>query len=164
LAATMRLLSLAVRRIGLILPSILVAALPVVCLMAWLDTQYGRDFPLPGEAASVAVIPATFRGHWSATDAGIPRIDVIDQHDVVVHSFVLSVPVPVVHRRAWWNALIENPLGYLPDNGPIAQVEIGLPIQRFITMGPDWVHGWEVPFIAAMLVGSITLKALFSIR
>jgi hypothetical protein len=164
LAASMRLLRLAASRIGLMLPSVLVAALPVLCLMAWLDTQYGRDLPPPGETASVAVTPATFRGHWVATDAGTPRIDVVDQQGVVAYSFLLSAPIAVVHRRAWWNALIENPLGYLPDNGPIARVEIGLPVQRFMSMGPDWIRGWEALFIAAMLVGSIALKVLFHIH
>jgi hypothetical protein len=164
LAAAKRLLGLAASRIGLILPSVLVAALPVLCLMAWLDTQYGRDLPPPGETARVEVTPATFRGHWVAADAGTPRIDVVDQHDAVVHSFLLSAPVAVVHRRAWWNALIENPLGYLPDDGPITRVEIGLPVQHYISMGPDWIRGWEAPFIAAMLIGSIALKILFHIH
>lgn len=164
LAASMRLLWLAASRIGLILPSVLVAALPVLCLMAWLDTQYARDLPPPGEPASIEVTPATFRGHWIATDAGTPRIDVVDQQDAVVHSFLLAAPVAVIHQRAWWNALVDNPLGYLPDNGPITGVEIGLPVKRYMPMGPDWIRGWEAPFITAMLVGSIALKVLFHIH
>jgi hypothetical protein len=163
-ASAVRLLRLAFTRIGLTLLPVLIAAAPVIGLMTWLQTHYGHDLPPPGQAVSVRVEPATLQGRWVVSDDGTPRVDVMNAQDVVVHSLPITAPVPLVHKRAWWNILIGNPLGYLPDSGTIERIEISLPEKRYSSVGPDWIRGWEAPFLAALLLGSLALKLILRIR
>jgi hypothetical protein len=164
LALARSLLRLAATRIGLLLPPMLVGALPVVCLMAWLETWYGHDLPPSGQTVAVTVNPDSFHGRWVIGDGAVPRVDVVDEQGAVVQSLPILAPVPNIRKRAWWNALIGNPLRYLPDDSPIERIEIGLSERRFLTVGPDWVRGWKAPFVGALVIGSALLKLLFRIR
>lgn len=78
-AAAGALLGLALKRMGLVIPPVAIAALPVVGLMAWLQAHYTPDLD-------------------------------------------------------------------------------------YIAVGPDWVRGWEVPFLVALLAASLLFKVLFHIR
>jgi hypothetical protein len=164
LASAMSLLRLAITRIGLMLLPVLIAAVPVVGLMTWLQTHYAHALPPPGQTVSVRVEPSILQGRWVVSDDGIPRVDVTNAQDVVVHSQPITSPIPLVHKRAWWNTLIGNPLGYLPDQGPVERIEIGLPEKRYSSVGPDWIRGWEAPFLAALLLGSLALKLILRIQ
>jgi hypothetical protein len=79
MAAAGALLRLAVQRLGLVLLPVLLAAVPVLVLMAWLGTHYGHDL-------------------------------------------------------------------------------------RFLSFGPDWARGWEVPFIAALFAATLVLRSLLRIK
>jgi hypothetical protein len=162
--AAVGLLRLAITRIGLTLLPVLVAAVPVICLATWLQSHYGHDLPPPEQTAAVRVEPSALQGRWVVSDDGKPRVDVLNDQDVVVHSVPITSPAPFVHKRAWWNVLIGNPLGYLPDQGLVERIEIGLPEKRYSSIGPSWIRGWEAPFFAALLVVSVALKLLLGIR
>ncbi|MPZ38754.1 MAG: hypothetical protein GEU95_11940 [Rhizobiales bacterium] len=164
LASAGRLLWLAITRIGLMLVPALVSAVPVVCLMTWLHTHYGHEFPPPGQKASIRVEPAAFEGRWIAHEDRAPRVDVVDDRGIVVHSVSMPAPVPLIHKRVWWSFLIGNPLGYLPSAGSVERIEINLPERRYLFVGPEWIRGWEAPFMTALLVGSVLLKLSFRIR
>jgi hypothetical protein len=110
------------------------------------------------------VNPDSFHGRWVIGDGAVPRVDVVDEQGAVVQSLPILAPVPNIRKRAWWNALIGNPLRYLPDDSPIERIEIGLSERRFLTVGPDWVRGWKAPFVGALVIGSALLKLLFRIR
>ena len=45
----------------------------------------------------------------------------------MVRHFPLSAPVPTIHKRQWWNALVGNPLGYLPDSSRLEGIELVCP-------------------------------------
>ena len=164
LASAQELLRLALLRLGLVLLPVLVAALPVVCLAVLLETRYAHALPPPGHAATVKVEPDTAHGIWRVENGAPPRVDVLDDRGLVLQSLPISAPVPVVHKRLWWNALIGNPLGYLPAEGPVERIEIRLPERRYLSFGPDWIRGWEALFVATLLAGSLLLKFLFRIR
>lgn len=152
-----RVLSLALRRVALVLPATLLAALPIVMLCIWLDAAYGRVFPEPGQPVAVAA-PSGFEGRWSRDGSGPPRVRVVDAQGGTVADVTVDAPVPVLHKRAWWNLLLANPAGYLPDNGPVERVEIDLPRLELHRMGPAWLRGWEPVFILALLLFAIPLK------
>ncbi|MPZ56005.1 MAG: hypothetical protein GEU91_05775 [Rhizobiales bacterium] len=163
-AAARELVRLALARLGLVLVPVLIAALPVLSLAAWLHTQYGFALPPPGQVASVKAEPHTAQVRWVAAGAAPARVEVLDGQGFILQSVPVLVPVPIIHKRAWWNVLIGNPLGYLPNDSPVDGIEIGLPKQQYLSVGPDWIRGWEALFFAALLAGSLLLKSVLRIR
>jgi hypothetical protein len=163
LASARRLLRLAAIRILIVVPATAVALLPVLFLVPWLDTRFGYD--LPERGAAVRVLPSTFHGAWIDSPSGrSPRIELRDTQGLVVGWRPVVAPVPSIQKRAWWNALFGNPLGYLPEEGPLERIDIDLPPRRFLPVGPDWMTGWVAPFVAALTVTSLVIKFLFRIR
>ncbi|MCK5622714.1 MAG: hypothetical protein KAJ11_10525, partial [Alphaproteobacteria bacterium] len=79
-------------------------------------------------------------------------------------SLPLTHPVPVRHKRVWWNMLFANPLGSLSGDAPAEAIEIGLEAQVFMPFGPDWMQGWEALFILVVLIASVAIKIMFRIR
>ncbi|MEG6509381.1 hypothetical protein V6C03_10400 [Methyloligella sp. 2.7D] len=152
-----RMLGLAFKRIFLIFPSTLIASLPLLFLVVWLDSSYGHRFPEFGEPASVEA-PAPFEGKWiDRGEDGTPRAQVLDKGKVVVDT-PLKAAIPVVHKWHWWNLLLGNRAGYLTGDAPIEQISIGLPQRDIFTTGPDWVRGWAPAFFLAVLLFAMTLK------
>ena len=70
----------------------------------------------------------------------------------------LARPVPVVEKRHWWNALIGNPAGYLPEAGPVERIELSLPAVEVLPFGPSWLRGWEVLFFTLLVAFSLIIK------
>lgn len=159
-----RLLRLALLRFGLVLPPAAVSIVPVLCLMAWLNANYAYDLPAPGSAVPVRVEPEIGHGRVVAATDETPQVEVRDGGGAILQSVFLSAPVPVIHKRAWWNALTGNPLGYLPADAPIDRIELGLSERRYLPVGPSWAANWQAVFFAALLAGSLLLHRLFRIR
>jgi hypothetical protein len=66
--------------------------------------------------------------------------------------------VPTIHKRQWWNVLVGNPLGYLPDSSRLESIELGLPQKEYLTVGPAWVRAWYVVFLGVVLAVSLAIK------
>lgn len=164
LAAAKELLRLALTRLGLVVLPVLLAAVPLLSLMSWLDTHYAYELPRPGQVANVKVEPEVASGRWIPAETPPARVEVLDGQGLVLQSLPIPVPVPVIEKRTWWNVLIGNPLGYLPDDSPIDRINIELPANEYLSIGPDWARGWVAPFVTAMLVGSLILKFAFRIQ
>ena len=164
LAASKDLLRLAFARIGLVLVPVLLATLPIISLMTWLDSHYAHTLPPPGQTASVKVEPEVGEGRWVNGDVPPPRIEVVNGDGSILQSLPMSVAVPIVEKWVWWNALIGNPLGYLPDDSPIERIVIGLPASEYLSFGPDWLRGWLAPFLISLLVFSLFFKIAFRIH
>lgn len=151
-------LSLALRRVALVVPATLVAMLPVLVLIVWADAQYGRTFPPPGENIDIRVTDG-FQGYWQ--DSGErPSAKVSDGSGAPVADVEVPRPVPVIHKKQWWNALIGNPAGYLPEDVPFERIDIALPRQEFIGFGPAWLRGWEPLFFLSIFMFALGLKTL----
>jgi hypothetical protein len=151
---------LAVRRVLLVLPATLLASLPLLVVIVWLDTHYGGMFPPPGASAAVHVGEG-FQGRWIDEGNGSPpRAEVLDPVGARIAEVPMAAPVSVVHKRQWWNALIGNPAGYLSDETPLDRIEIALPRQQLISFGPDWLRGWEPVFFVALLAFALALKTV----
>lgn len=164
LALARRQMRLSLARLGLTLPAALAAALPIVSLMVWLETRYAYDLPPRGEAAVVKVEPAVAQGRWIGAEDAPPRVELVDASGTPILSLSISAPVMVVHKWLWWNALIGNPLGYLPNDAAVDRVEIALPRAQYLPAGPDLLRGWEALFMLTLVAGSMLLKFLFHIR
>ena len=158
-------LALSFRQLGITTWPALVASVPVLALIVWLGTAYGYRLPIDGSeigvrTKSLDLVSAELRLPDDATTEHYPRLVVTDQKGQVVGDIELTVPVPVIHKKRWWNALIGNPLGYLPDDGVVEAVEIDLPERDYLGVGPAWVRPWYVLFFTTLVLGSLAIKIL----
>lgn len=153
-----RMLSLALRRIGLVLPATIAASLPVLFLVVWLDNTYGGAFPSKGTPVRVEV-SGDFHADWiDGTDGRTPGADVTDAAGQNVATVPLSRPVLEIHKWQWWNAIIGNPAGYLADSLPFDRIRFALPRDEILPAGPSWLRGWEPLFFAVVLLSASLFK------
>jgi hypothetical protein len=54
--------------------------------------------------------------------------------------------------------LIGNPIGYLSANSPLEWIELGLPQQEYLPLGPSWLRAWYVVFFGVLLAASLAIK------
>lgn len=155
-----RLLWLALRQVGRTGGPALLASLPVICLLAWLSNSYGYSYPAVAETPRLQTEPAALVAEWLEGDPPGVAFDVGERRVAVP----LAAPVPLLHKQRWWNLLIGNPAGYLPDEAAAETIHIGLPQRHYATLGPDWLRGWMTPFFTALLAVSIALKVVIRIE
>jgi hypothetical protein len=87
----------------------------------------------------VSVAPEAYSGQWQPNNS----IEVRDQSGAEVARLTLAEPVTHIEKRQWWNVLIGNPAGYLPEAGPIDSITIALPERQYLPVGPDWLRSWR---------------------
>lgn len=151
-----RMLRAAGRRLGLVVPAAVAASLPILALLVWLDGAYGLRFPVAGEPVAAHAEPARLTARWQG-DGRAGEVVVTDGRQEIMRA-ALSAPVAVLHKRRWWNLLIGNPAGYLPADAPVERIDIDLPRNRLLDLGPSWASGWEVPFFLLFLVFALAVK------
>lgn len=156
-----RVLSLALRRIFLVFPATLVAALPVLAVIFWLDTSHAYRLPEPGEEVSVRVSDPRYSGALLRDRVEAPaRAIVADPEGRPVAEVPVEKPVPVIHKHRPWNLLLGNPAGYLPDDAPVDGISIDLPRMELFGAGPSWLRGWEPLFFSTLFLAALALKLL----
>jgi hypothetical protein len=89
---------------------------------------------------------------------------VADQGADAVVDVSLPNPVPVIHKRQWWNTLLGNPVGYLPSDATVELVRVELPRKEYLATGPQWMRGWEALFFGVLLAVSLGLKRWANIQ
>lgn len=158
-------LGASMRHLGLVLPATLLAVLPLLGLLSWLDTAYGMSYPPAGQAPAIRIRPAYLQGQWVPDpDDDRPPVIRAFQGDSVVSEVPLKAPVTTLERRQWWHWLAGNPAGYLPDDGPIERIEIDLPVRRYLGIGPEWARTWPAVFLPAFLLFSLLIYRLARIQ
>ncbi|KPV40284.1 hypothetical protein AN478_09300 [Thiohalorhabdus denitrificans] len=146
------------------------ASLPLLSLLIWLSTAYGYAYPPAGTEPELRPRPAELEARWrearrnGTEEHAAPRVVVADGEGRVVAEVALREPVPILHKWRWWNALVGNPAGYLPDEAAVERVELELPRQEVLPLGPSWARGWELSFFLALIAASVALKVLFRIE
>lgn len=154
-----RTLALSLTRVAIVLPATLVAALPIVVLLVWLSNSYGHRFPGAGEAVTVDV-PPPFEARWLDAVAGEPsRVQARAPGGGVILDFPMTFPVPILHKRQWWNWLIANPAGYLPEDLRLDEVRLDLPRRELLAAGPVWSRGWEPVFLPVLFLVALAYKS-----
>lgn len=151
-------LGLSLKRVGIVIPATLLAAYPVVALLVWMSSAYGHVYPTRGERVDVEVA-APLEGRWLDSDAGNPpHVQARRPDGTVVLDVPLAAPVPILHKRRWWNRLMRNPAGYLPNDAPVDAMRIDLPRRELHGIGPSWMRGWEAIFLPVLFVAALTYK------
>lgn len=150
-------LGLSLKRVGIVIPATLLAAYPVIALLVWMSSAYGHVFPARGEEVAVHVAPP-FHGQLLNDGAEQPRLQASGPSGNVLLEVPLAAAVPVVHKRKWWNWLMGNPAGYLPDDAPIDEIRADLPKRQLHSAGPSWMRGWEAIFLPVLFVAALGYK------
>ena len=159
-------LRLALRQLRLVLWPALVASAPAICLLAWASSNYGYSFPGTLTDVAVRTSPSQLQAEVETpplsavprADAPAPRIVVADQAGHVISTIPWAAPIATIHKRQWWNLLVGNPAGYLPDDAAVERIELELVPNEYLPFGPSWLRPWYGVFFAALLAGSLALK------
>jgi hypothetical protein len=152
------LLGLSLRRVALVLPATLIGAYPVVALLIWLSNSYGYALPEPGEDV-VPAVSAPLAARWLDGNGAEPaRIQALQPDGEIALEVNLVAASPVIHKRAWWNWLVANPAGYLPDDAPVDEIRTGLSRREMVAAGPSWVRGWEAVFLPGLILAALVYK------
>ena len=146
----------ALRHVVLVFPAAIIASLPVLALLIWLDAAYGYQLPQDRQAPAVSVEPANYSGQWQSNGS----IEVRDQGGAEIARLTLAEPITHIEKRQWWNVLIGNPAGYLPDQGPIESVTIALPERQYLPVGPDWLRSWVTVALIALVIASLLIMRI----
>jgi hypothetical protein len=152
---------LSLKQLGLTTWPAVVASLPILALIGWLSTTYGYSLPGPETEVGVRAEPGALPARLTVngTDSRIPaHIQIADADGRALHDIALTAPVTLLHKRQWWNALFGNPAGYLPDDSQVERVEIGLPANDYLGIGPPWLGAWYMVFFTTLLLGSLAIK------
>ncbi|MGH6921105.1 MAG: alkaline phosphatase family protein, partial [Geminicoccaceae bacterium] len=176
-------LALAMRQIWVTFVPAIIASVPVIFLLVWVSTAFDARLPRPGETLEIEAYPSAGHAlpplHWRggngvvADGAGTWRVvwpddgatlELADSDDTVLLTLPPPAPVGVVHQRRWWNTLLGNPAGYLPNPGDVDAIELALPKREFLPFGPDWLRGWIPFFFAVVIIVSLLLKFLWRLH
>jgi hypothetical protein len=133
-------------------------------MLAWMSTSYGYYLPSDRGSVSLRAQPDGYAAQWADDAPDRPSLIVRDGAGREVQRLDVAAPVPVIHKRQWWNALAGNPAGYLTDDAPLDLVEIGLPQHHYLPFGPSWLRGWEAAFILMLSIAAVTMKRTFRIH
>ncbi len=162
------LLGQALRQLRLVLWPALVASAPAICLLAWLSSTYGYSFPGTPDAVGIRTSPDQLQAAlvppmWSPLAAPAPagtthRIVVADEAGNVVSTIPWAAPIATIDKRHWWNFLIGNPAGYLPDDAGVERIDLDLRPNEYLPFGPEWLRAWYGVFFAALVASSLALK------
>jgi hypothetical protein len=152
-------MALALRHVGLVFPAAIVASLPVLALLVWLDGAYGYQFPAGQRTPTVAVEPQAYTAQWQPNPAG-GQIALRDRQGSEVARLTLAEPITRIEKRHWWNVILGNPAGYLPAEGPIDGVTIDLPERQYLSVGPEWLRSWLTVALSALLITSVLFMRL----
>lgn len=159
-----RMLALALKRVWVVLPATLAGTVPLIALILWLDTSYARNYPQPGQDVAVEA-GGDFQGRWEwpETDAP-PTARITAANGETVEEVRVEAPVPVIHKKRWWNVIIGNPAGYLSEASPVDAISLDLPRLEVHHAGPAWLRRWEVLFFPALILIALSFKTVRRIQ
>jgi hypothetical protein len=171
-------LALGFRQLGHALGPALLATIPVLFIIIWVAGEFGYRTPAAGSEVILTVEPASSdiqlspkpdvsagnirneEGEWKIVWPSKEESLTISDEGQPLLTLPLERDIAIIHKKKWWNVLMANPLGYLPQDGKTDAIHIHLPETVFIPLGPNWVRGWMFSFFMVFLLSSIVFKRL----
>ncbi len=156
------------KQLLLILGPTLLAAAPVVLAIAWLESDYVVQFPMPGELVSATIVRAAATAdrttlRWPTDAAPIELTD--SQNHQPLLSLPLKRAVEKIYRPTAWRSLLAgHDRTELSPDASCNLVAFDLPTRELIHVGPAWCRSWELPFFTAMSLAAIGMKVTLKIR
>jgi hypothetical protein len=155
---------------GIVLGPAVVSSLPALAMIVWVSGTFGYNLPEANTLLKAHSVTANQISIGQQTEyaveypAGDETKEIIAANGELLATLPLQATVPVIHKRAWWNSLIGNPNGYLPDDYEIEAIYFDLPATEFIAQGPGWVRGWEFSYFLLLIIISLGIKFAFRIH
>jgi hypothetical protein len=155
-----------------LVPAVL-SSLPALTLIIWVSNQFGYILPAPGDTVNIsstaplAELMEASTGEfsysltWPAADTPIV---LTTPTGTELLTLPLTATIPVVHKRVWWNSLIGNGNGYLPDDSSVDAINFALEPVQFFAVGPDWARSWELSYFLLLICVSLGIKVTFKIH
>lgn len=174
-----RSLLLSMRQIGWIFFPALLASLPLVASLLWLDSAYSFQAPFAGQQIALTALPegAIVRAEPEAGLGQGPTgllltwphdaesVMLFDEHGTSIAALVAGRPgANIIEPRLWWNSIIGNPMGYLPEGSPVTRLQFAFQELQVIGAEPAWYTGWEAAFFATLIALSLLIKVVFRIE
>ncbi len=150
------------------------ASLPIIFVLVWLDNSYSYQAPPAGSSIQALTEPfvplqesdgihRSADQTYSLTWPESGQIEIKDLSGDLIISIPSSTPVPMIHKREWWNMLIGNPAGYIDESAPITSVEFTHAPRELFGFGPHWLRSWLVFYFAVLMASAIAIKVKFKI-
>ena len=165
-------LKLSFRVLGKVTLPAMVSGIPVIFVLAWLAATYDTAAPaagtpvpvtsVPADAAIQVMPPATEPSSIAWPEPG-GEYQVADSTGTIFAAPATASPPSIVHKRVWWNALLGNEAGYLPDTAAVDAIYLAVPSRELWTVGPSWMHGWLFVYLVSLIVVSLFVKFAFKI-
>ncbi len=171
-------IGLSLRQLGMALMPALLASIPIIFVLAWASNRLDVIPPEAGAQVPIAVQPGNLELDWYGLDLQATEeaaswiISWPSEQDSASIQFdgdtVLALPIPryteVVHKKIWWNSLIGNQAGYLPEGQPVELIQFDFAHHEYLPFGPDWMRGWLTYYLLLLFVSSLVVKFLFKIH
>ncbi len=173
-----RLLGNAFHNVWLRLIPIVLASVPFVALMPWMQDRFAHVFPASGDWVVIEVSPpgtllATPGSTLQATDDTSryrfqwpvrgQTVEIRDRGNVILATVPPETAKSSFVRTTAWSALLENP-PHLPRQSAVESLNLGMPARQYMATGHDLLDGWEFHFTVVALLaaaaGYLVLKRL----
>ena len=156
-----------------------VSAIPVILLAIWIHTCLAYEAPptpddleVMTEGRSIELQLLNYnelneisKNEIQARNFAVSEEIVIKIDNKVIYSGnPLSPPMPVIHKRRWWNVILDSPAGYIVKDAPIDSMKLNISRKQIIKWMPGWASGWEVPFFIFVLIANLGIKYGFRIE
>ncbi len=173
-------ISPAFRQLLLVLGPSLVALLPVLLAVMWLESTHSHRLPGAGDLVAATIsgasgsADATARWlpsaavkeqpsggrciiRWPARDQMVTLVDATSGKELL--RLPLQRPVHTVGRPRWWSPLLEGrDRVELPADARISSIDFDLPTRWVWSIGPQWMRTWHTPFMTALTVAVLVMK------
>lgn len=181
---TTRALRLSFKQLRVMLGPTVAAGLPILAAMIWMEGAYTYQLPDPGAEVEVYTNAAAdadgLQRDWEPDSAVVgssdvtatlrwpgPDDDPVRLVDTSSGRTLLELPIDeprtVISQKSWTHWLYANPVGYLPDDGPVASVRLDLPHREVLPFGPSWLRTWHLFFMTVLSVAALGVKVAFGI-
>ena len=166
-------LKTSLRLFAVVLGPGLISVLPVLLLAVWIHTWMAYEAPASlddlavmsaDENVDLSLIvessPNRLSNEQTGDDGpqGSDGIVVMAGDKVIYSGAPLSPPTHVLHKRQWWNAILNSPAGYLVKDAPVDSVRLNLLKKQAVKCGPNWARGWEFSFFVFVFIAALGLK------
>ncbi|MFO1067105.1 MAG: hypothetical protein U1E14_01100 [Geminicoccaceae bacterium] len=165
-------LKLSFRVLGKVTLPAMLSGIPVIFVLAWLAATYdtvappaGAPVPVTAEPADVALqlTPPAAEPSAIAWPAPGGEYQVADSTGTIFAAPATATPPTIVHKRVWWNVLLGNEAGYLPDSAAVDAIHLAVPSRELWSVGPSWMHGWLFVYLVSLIIVSLFVKFAFKI-
>lgn len=163
--------------LGRVIGPSLLSALPVLLIASWLHAEHCCQRPVPGDAVAIRHEPmdVPVRLDTASTSSG-PGVNVVRYQRAKplvnvevggIQAFKLDLrkpPTSPVSVPRWWNAVFANDSRYLDPRAAIDKLYVDLQPKEFISSGPRWMRGWELPYFVSIFCIALALKMSLKIQ